>query len=275
MRLVAAFAAAGSAVLLIGSGWIPTHGSDAVAYQLAAERLRSGLPLYPAMSADAAMAYRYAPWFAVVWIPLSYLPTSVSLGLLTLAACAAVAYMTSVAWRLGGHVGVIFGILMFAQLGAAPGGNIGPIMTAIVVWALPRRWGPLAIGLYASLKIYPILLVAGYLAERRWREACTAIGVAVVLWLPAIWFGLDYYIHDPGGGGISLYALSPALWAAVAVGLLGATGLLAMRGSRWTWVAAAASIPLAPPRVFAADVGYLLAGARRLTLSSLGGLRSR
>ena len=48
---------------------------DWQAYLGAAERLRTGLPLYPAVAdPGAASVYRYAPWFAVAWIPLPSCP---------------------------------------------------------------------------------------------------------------------------------------------------------------------------------------------------------
>ena len=49
---------------------------DAEAYWNAALRLRSGGDLYVAvpLGADETIAYRYAPWLAWLWIPLTYLP---------------------------------------------------------------------------------------------------------------------------------------------------------------------------------------------------------
>ena len=51
------------------------HLKDAGAYWEAAMRLRDGEPLYPPLADhEASEVYRYAPWFAVAWIPLTYLP---------------------------------------------------------------------------------------------------------------------------------------------------------------------------------------------------------
>src|SRR5688500_10702625 len=49
---------------------------DAEAYWSAAHRLRAGMHLYIAvpLGADEMTAYRYAPWLAWLWVPLTYLP---------------------------------------------------------------------------------------------------------------------------------------------------------------------------------------------------------
>ena len=56
--------------------------ADAEGYRMAADRLRSGQPLYPPVpDPDAASVYRYAPWFAVAWIPIAALPVPLGNGL--------------------------------------------------------------------------------------------------------------------------------------------------------------------------------------------------
>lgn len=60
------------AVAYLGS-WSGTPDTDA--YWLAALRLRGGVELYPAWAnQNAVEVYRYAPWFAAFWVPLTYLP---------------------------------------------------------------------------------------------------------------------------------------------------------------------------------------------------------
>lgn len=50
-------------------------GGDMGAYWEAAIRLREGQPLYvPHADVNAVNVYRYAPWFAWAWIPLTSLP---------------------------------------------------------------------------------------------------------------------------------------------------------------------------------------------------------
>jgi hypothetical protein len=71
-------------------------------------------------------------------------------------------------------------------------------------------------------------------------------------------FDLSSYPTDPGTGLLSIYAVSPPLWAAVAVVALAATVWLAVRGSPFAWVAAAVLMFLGPPRVVTSYLGFLL-----------------
>src|SRR5688500_15826301 len=59
-----------AALLAVTTHW---YFEDADAYSSAAHRLRSGEPLYIGGGAEP-WTYRYAPWFAWMWVPLSYLP---------------------------------------------------------------------------------------------------------------------------------------------------------------------------------------------------------
>jgi len=56
--------------------WNPADGG---AYYDAASRLTHGQPLYPPINPEAHEVYRYAPWFAVAWIPLTALPRDFAL----------------------------------------------------------------------------------------------------------------------------------------------------------------------------------------------------
>jgi len=132
---------------------------------------------------------------------------------------------------------------------------------------IATRVHPVAVGVAASLKVYPLLFVAGYIAERRWRDAALAIGTAAVLWAPALAFDLSGYVTSPGSGGISLFALHPLLWVAQDAILFGAVCWLAFRRSRWTWVALAVAVPLVPPRIYLAGIGYFTAAIERIRRS--------
>jgi hypothetical protein len=262
LRLVAVAAAALGAVLIVGSGLLtpfPAH-PDAMAYRTVAERLMAGGQLYPHTSPDDPLAYRYAPWFAFAFIPFAWLGDA---GMALWYAVIAVSafYVVAATFRLGGPPGLVLGLLALPILGAIPGGNVGVPMVALLI---ATRMHPVSVGVAASLKVYPLLLVAGYLAERRWRDAALAIAVAAVLWAPALLFDLSGYITSPGAGGISLFAIHPLLWIAQDAILIAAVAWLAIRGSRWTWLAAAATVPLFPPRIFLAGTGYFTAAAQRI-----------
>ncbi|HET6379430.1 MAG TPA: hypothetical protein VFH63_00130 [candidate division Zixibacteria bacterium] len=58
-------------------GWSLTHFTvgDADAYLAAADRLLAGQELYPLPDAvDPPLAYRGAPWFVALWVPLTFVP---------------------------------------------------------------------------------------------------------------------------------------------------------------------------------------------------------
>ena len=58
----------------------PTHWGfeDVEAYWQAALRLREGQPLYPVgIDPDSYAVFRYTPWFAWLWVPLTYLDRTV------------------------------------------------------------------------------------------------------------------------------------------------------------------------------------------------------
>ena len=124
------------------------------------------------------------------------------------------------------------------------------------------RLGPVILGLAGSLKLFPLVLVAGYVAERRWGSAAIAMAVGSLLWLQVLAFDLPLYLQIGGPsfylGGVSLLRVSPLLWVPLAVAAAGVVVALAWRRSPWTWLAATAAIPLAVPRVWLPDAGYLL-----------------
>lgn len=260
-RLVAFAAAALGAVLLIGASLLnpPTPEPDWLAYHNAAGRLLSGQPLYPVTSPDDSLAYRYSPWLAFAWIPLNLAGRTGEAIWFVLLGLAAV-YIVAASFRLGGHAGLVLGVLALPAL-TVGNGNVAILMLALLI---ATRIHPVAVGIAASLKIYPLLLVAGYVAERRWRDAMVAIGIAALLWAPALAFDLSGYIDSPGGGGLSLYAVSLPLWLAQDVILVAAVGYLALRRSKWTWLALAAAVPIVLPRVFLLGPEYFTAAARRI-----------
>jgi hypothetical protein len=110
----------------------------------------------------------------------------------------------------------------------------------------------------ASIKLVPLAFVLVWAGRRQWTQAAIAVGVAAFLLAPMLLFDLGSYPTDPGTGLLSLYAVSPPLWAAVALASLVATVWLALRGSPYAWVAAAVLMFLGPPRVVTSYLGFLL-----------------
>lgn len=169
-----------------------THFDDLGAYFGAAHRLIDGQPLYvtPAIEADK---YRYAPWFAFAWMPLTLLPSSV----VTIAWVSALAVATLIVlWPLrdslaGWALILLLGGLLYRTDGW---GNVQALVVLALFWALPRRSGPWVLGITASLKVLPLFIfVPVYLWRHQWRAAMIAVGVAIALWAPALLFDLSNY----------------------------------------------------------------------------------
>ena len=229
--------------------------SDAAAYWQAALRLREGADLYPALAnVDASEVYRYAPWFAWLAVPFTFLPVQVAGGLwsailLVASGAALVPLVRRQAW---------LAVAFFAPilLGISAVGNVQPLLIAPLVWGVERRSGPLWVGLAASLKIFPILLAAVYLGRHQWVRAGMAVTLTAVLWAPALLYDLRGYATDPGQAG-SLIAV-PWVWAVVVGAGVGLT--LRIARGRFGWLAAATTLVLALPRLFVYDVTYLMVG---------------
>jgi hypothetical protein len=181
-------------------------------------------------------------------------------GILGLATIAAVWPLVRRPTPAGLTLAVLLGGLLVSSLPAA---NATPLIVGLLTIGLRSRVGPVVLGLAGSLKLFPLVLVAGFLAERRWLASAVAIGVAGLLWLNVLAFDVLLYSQIGGPsfyvGGVSLYGVSPVLWAPVAVLLFILIVWLVVTRSRWTWLAVSAAIPLAVPRVWLPDSAYLLA----------------
>jgi hypothetical protein len=227
---------------------------DVAAYWSAGERLRDGQALYPAaLDTPTSMyygaAYRYAPWFALVWVPLTSLPRELVTVLWAGVLVAAVAY---VGWSIRGHR-LAFAALMPFLFDAATDGNVQPLLVAGLVYGLARRSGPLWIALAASLKGAPLMFVLAYAARREWDRVAMTLLLSILLVMPMLFFDLSHYPSNPGGRvlfyGSLLYPL--------VVGALSALTLW-LGCSRSTWIAAAATAIATMPRFWFYDLTWLL-----------------
>ena len=267
-RLVAMTVVVLGVLLLMGAALNSNVQPDADAYWHAALRIRDGQALYGGPRGDETEIYRYAPWFAFAWVPLTYLGQDAAYvvwrGILLLSTAVAIWPLVRRPGAASVTLAILLGGLLVTNLPAA---NVTPLIIGALAAGLRTRLGPVILGLAGSLKLFPLVLVAGYLAERRWVAAAVAIGVAGVLWIHVLAFDLRLYLEIGGPafylGGVSLLRVSPLLWVPIAVVAAGCLLALAVRGSRWTWLAAAAAIPLAVPRVWLPDAGYVLVGVER------------
>jgi hypothetical protein len=267
-RLIAMTVAVLGVILLMGAALNGHVQPDADAYWHAALRIRDGQALYGGQRGDETEIYRYAPWFAFAWVPLTYLGQDAAYvvwrGILLLSTAVAIWPLVRRPNPASVTLAILLGGLLVTNLPAA---NVTPLIVGALAAGLRTRLGPLILGLAGSLKLFPLVLVAGFVAERRWLAAAVAIGVAGVLWLHVLAFDLRLYLEIGGPafylGGVSLLRVSPFLWVPVAVAAAGLVVTLALHGSPWTWLAAAAAIPLAVPRVWLPDAGYVLVGVER------------
>lgn len=235
---------------------------DVDAYWEAALRLRAGAPLYPPLeSIDDAAVYRYAPWFAMAWVPLTFLPrqlVDVAWSALLIAASAAAVWpvlrqrsaaASAVAALLGSYLVLISSV-----------GNVQPLLVATLALGLTHRSGPLWVAIAASLKATPILFAFVYVAERRWdRLALTLAGTAVLV-VPMLAFDLAHYPLE-AGETFGLLSISPILYVLVAGVSLAVAVWAARRRSPYVVLAAALASVLTLPRVFPYLFSFLLVPA--------------
>jgi hypothetical protein len=233
-------------------------GSDMDAYWNAAMRLRDGEPLYrPGVATDSDL-YRYAPWFAAIWIPLTYLPKDpVLLGWMVLCLGAAVLSVAPLL-REGPAGWAALAFLLPFQLEGAAFGNVQPILVLALLWGAPRRSGPLWLALGASLKIVPIVLALVYAGRGEWRRAFLSLALTAILVAPMLLFDLTGYSTDIGAGQLSLLTVSPWLFGAVLVVALVATFLRA--GGRYAWAIGSLAMMLALPRFLIYEISFAAVG---------------
>ncbi len=252
-------------VWLIAGEW---GMQDVDAYWDAATRLKAGGDLYPAgVDPDNYRVFRYAPWFAWLWVPLTSLPQPlVEVAWGAILAVAAAAILIALV-RLGA-AGVALGLLLAPWLlSLVQVGNIQPLVVAALGFGVSRRSGPLWIGIAASLKAVPILWVLVYLARRQWLAIVASLVVAAVLAASFLLYDLSGYVTVPGRSAFSLYYYaSPQAWAVGAVAAMAVALYLAWRRSEWVWPAVAVAVMLVAPRSHVTYATYLaiglLSGAR-------------
>jgi len=258
-RLVAMAVALGWLGYTLASWFFVWNPADAGAYYSAAQRLLAGLPLYPATNPEAHEVYRYAPWFAVLWIPLTLFPEDVVAHVWSLCMLAASAFAAWPVLRRGTPASITLGALLFAFLAeTAMFGNVHPLVVALLVWTIRYRTAPVWVGVATSLKLVPILFVLPWIGRREWWKAGVALLTAALLFAPMLLFDLRNYVTSPGTGLLSLYAVSPALWLGVAALTAAVAVVLSLQRSRWAWLAAALLMFLGPPRVTTSYLSFIL-----------------
>lgn len=165
--------------------------NDVHAYLGAAQRIAEGGPVY-APATDESALYRYSPWFAVLWIPFTRLPTlavEVGWAVILVGATLVVVFHFRRSWAELA-LALLLGGLLYRTAGW---GNVQPILVAALVYLLPTRAGPWVVGVTASLKAWPLVAVVVYAWRRQWSAAAISLGVAAALSLPALLTDLSAY----------------------------------------------------------------------------------
>jgi hypothetical protein len=243
----------------LASWFLAWNPADAGAYYDAAQRLRDGQPLYPAVNPEAHEVYRYAPWFAFAWIPVTAIPRDVALHVWSLLMFVASVVAVWPLLRRPTWASIILaGLCAQVLIETAMFGNAHPLVVAMLSLTITRRSGPVWVGVATSLKLVPLFFAVVWLVRGEWRKALVATITAAVLWLPALAFDLSHYVASPGTGLLSLYAISPWAWAITAAASAAWLGYALLTRSRLTWTSAAVLMFVGPPRIATSYLGFIV-----------------
>lgn len=244
-------------------GLVPSAADhDWQAYYFAAERLRAGEPLYPPVDdPGTASVYRYPPWFAVMWVPLTFLPPEVASVIWVTAMFVAAGFALWPLLSSRRRPAILLGALFMPFLAqAAIHGNVQPLLVALLVHTVDGRLGPVSIGLAASLKGFPIIYAFVYAMRREWRNFAIAVAITAVLAATLLLADLSNYPLYPGSLA-GLWLISPVAWAvgaAVAIGVA-----LWFARTRARWFAASVAVVMSIPRLLYYDMTFLLVTGRQ------------
>ena len=230
---------------------------DAQGYWETGLRLRSGGELYPPVAdQDHPSVYRYAPWFAWVWVALTFLPKEFVLVGWGVALAIASAWLLLLLPRTltGLALALIFAPMLLRVVSQ---GNVQPLLVAVIAWGLMRRSGPAWVALAASLKLVPILFATIYVAQREYLRAGIAVAVTVLLWLPALAYGVESYPTAVGGDA---FPFGGATFVIAAVAIIA----VFIVPARHRTFAAGAAVLFASPRWIPYNPTYLFAAIREV-----------
>ncbi len=222
--------------------------TDSEAYWQAAQRIGSGGELYSAWErANDPLVFRYSPWFAWMWVPLTVLPKTAVFVAWSACLAVAAAYVCIRSRELA---------LVAAPVlaGAVWIGNVQPLMLAVVVVSVRRGAAGLGVGFAASLKLTPLAWALYFVGRRDWRQLAVCLGASVVLSAPFLLYDLSGYVTDPALT-LSIAGYSQTAWAAVAVGV--SIAALITAKTRFGWLGSTVAVLSWLPRLLPYDIAYL------------------
>jgi hypothetical protein len=244
--------------------------SDMDAYWNAALRLRDGGDLYPAVTdPGGADVYRYAAWFAWLWVPLTQLPKSVvaagwSLVLLVASGAAVLPVLRRPSLAALAAAALLASLLVWS----ASSGNVQPLLVAMLVHGVERRSGPLWVGVAASLKIVPVLLLLVYLARGQWFRALAGIAITGGLWSTALTQNLSQYPLGTADSPNPLLVGGPLLYSIVVC--VACLAVVVTARGRNAWLTASVAVFLAIPRASLIELSYLAIAQPAHSTGTLG-----
>lgn len=233
---------------------------DLVTYVDAARMwVETGNPYTPTPRAEDWMLYRYAPWFAALFVPLLALPGSVlyvgySLTV-TAASVLAVVPMLRQYGRPAIPVAAFLGTMLF---GIGTGGNIQPVLVALLAWTLATRAGPFGVAVAASLKLTPLLFVLVYAGQRDWWKVGATLALFSLMFAPILLFDLPGRATSPGPSN-SLIHVNVWLWAAVGLATVAVAAWQSNRVAPTRWLATGVAVIMTSPRLIGYDLTIFLA----------------
>jgi hypothetical protein len=260
-KLLALSICVGFGMAFVLSNVVSWNLEDMDAYWNAAIRLREGQPLYPMVAnPGGAEVFRYAPWFAWLWIPVTELPktavqigwSAILLGSIPLSLWPTLRHRSVSSMCLA----ALMGGLLFKT---ASTGNVHALLVALLVHSVARRSGPFAIGIAASLKFAPIALALVYAGRRQWRRVAICAAVTLFLVAPAVLYDLTTYPADAGESLSLLSIAGPVPFAVFA--FAASVGAVALARTRFAWAAASLAVVTLIPRLELYGLTYLLIGA--------------
>lgn len=185
------------------------EGGDTAVYQAGASALMHGQPLYdsdtlPSEPSYAQLPFTYAPFAALVFVPLVVFPVQIAwglLGVLSDLALAGVAYLVlrkvarrpawlSPAWGAA----VVFGVTQVTApvTGTLGYGQVNAVLMALIALDVlvvcgragrVGRFGGVLVGVAAAVKLTPLIFVVHLLLTGRKADAARAAGTFVGLQL--------------------------------------------------------------------------------------------
>ena len=190
--------------------------------------------------------FRYAPWFAWLWVPLTYLPrTFVEWGWAAVLAGASIAILVALLRLRNAAAWALAFLITPWLLSLVQVGNIQPLVVAALAFGISRRSGPVWIGLTASLKFVPLAYVLIYVARRQFRRVAISVAMTAVFLAPFLLYDMSGYTTHRGDP-FPYYYVGPA-WAVTAAGSTAVAVWLALRRSPYVWVATAVAVGLLAP----------------------------